>query len=342
MKCYHTKTTITQIKDQFIITHPSTDTVILCSENKKIITENITYGARDPATKAIRIDFTFDEQNDLTGALKALKEQLELIEDGIGIKWHNATQQTKNTSTVDPQPGSSSTVDPQPGRSSAIDPQPGSSSAVDIQPGRSSAIDPQPGRSRAVDPQPGGSSESDQSEKCLNTLSSKIKEIRRMNEENRLRVHPETPKPSNSASPASTDPDPSPTLSFHDILPTPKRKRKTQTKRQTAINSRGIILKSELFPIKERNNNTEVNPKARKMTTKRTTKVIIKQEKTTKKTARKEKSPEKESPSWFCYLCGESSVMDMRCCCVCGEYVHEECVGLTKADKDIFICPECT
>uniref|UniRef100_A0A8D8WNN8 Uncharacterized protein n=1 Tax=Cacopsylla melanoneura TaxID=428564 RepID=A0A8D8WNN8_9HEMI len=47
MKCYHTtKTTVTQIKeDHLIITHPSNDTEILCSENKKIITENITYGA---------------------------------------------------------------------------------------------------------------------------------------------------------------------------------------------------------------------------------------------------------------------------------------------------------
>ncbi|CAH1959724.1 unnamed protein product [Acanthoscelides obtectus] len=45
--------------------------------------------------------------------------------------------------------------------------------------------------------------------------------------------------------------------------------------------------------------------------------------------------------NWFCFICGEDKVMDMRLCAVCGKYVHEMCVGLSKDDKEQFICPNC-
>ncbi|CAH2020733.1 unnamed protein product [Acanthoscelides obtectus] len=46
--------------------------------------------------------------------------------------------------------------------------------------------------------------------------------------------------------------------------------------------------------------------------------------------------------NWFCFICGEDKVMDMRLCAVCGKYVHEMCVGLSKDDKEQFICPNCS
>lgn len=51
---------------------------------------------------------------------------------------------------------------------------------------------------------------------------------------------------------------------------------------------------------------------------------------------------EKKTPEcWFCFLCREDRQVDMRLCSVCYRYVHEECVGLTKEDKTILICPDC-
>lgn len=49
----------------------------------------------------------------------------------------------------------------------------------------------------------------------------------------------------------------------------------------------------------------------------------------------------KKNESWYCYLCQEDAVKDMRLCVMCKSYVHEECVGLSSADKDIFFCPNC-
>ncbi|XP_050500780.1 uncharacterized protein LOC126880769 [Diabrotica virgifera virgifera] len=50
----------------------------------------------------------------------------------------------------------------------------------------------------------------------------------------------------------------------------------------------------------------------------------------------------KSSESWFCHVCNEDRQADMRLCLACGQYMHEECVGLTKHDKDKFICPNCS
>lgn len=50
----------------------------------------------------------------------------------------------------------------------------------------------------------------------------------------------------------------------------------------------------------------------------------------------------KTCESWFCFLCGEDVVKDMSLCNGCQRYVHEECVGLTKDDKnEKFVCPDC-
>ncbi|CAH0729218.1 unnamed protein product, partial [Brenthis ino] len=48
------------------------------------------------------------------------------------------------------------------------------------------------------------------------------------------------------------------------------------------------------------------------------------------------------SDSWFCFVCGADEKIDMRLCMICGKYVHEMCVGLSKEDKEEFICPLCS
>lgn len=45
--------------------------------------------------------------------------------------------------------------------------------------------------------------------------------------------------------------------------------------------------------------------------------------------------------SWYCFLCSIDAVADMRPCIKCGRYVHEDCVGLSAHDEEVFICPSC-
>lgn len=61
-----------------------------------------------------------------------------------------------------------------------------------------------------------------------------------------------------------------------------------------------------------------------------------------------QKSPRNESmkktsstESWYCIVCREDRVADMRPCFLCQTYVHEECVGLTVNDKEKYVCWNC-
>ncbi|CAK1604136.1 unnamed protein product [Parnassius mnemosyne] len=56
---------------------------------------------------------------------------------------------------------------------------------------------------------------------------------------------------------------------------------------------------------------------------------------------KRRKQATKQAQSWYCFLCKEDRVADMRFCKCCGVYVHEECVGLTAEDKKRYMCPKC-
>nr|CAD7415338.1 unnamed protein product [Timema poppensis] len=111
--------------------------------------------------------------------------------------------------------------------------------------------------------------------------------------------------------------------SFDEFLPMPKRKRKTSRVIIPAMNSRGIELKRNLFQPKE----YQASKPKKKPTTKQplTNKPKTKQQQPRKK--RTQKTTEAES--WYCSVCEEDEVKDMRLCVVCGNFYHEECVGLT-------------
>lgn len=49
-----------------------------------------------------------------------------------------------------------------------------------------------------------------------------------------------------------------------------------------------------------------------------------------------------DEDNWFCFVCGTDEKIAMRLCAICGKYVHEMCVGLTKDDKEKFICHRCS
>ncbi|KAF5275037.1 hypothetical protein FQA39_LY06974 [Lamprigera yunnana] len=120
--------------------------------------------------------------------------------------------------------------------------------------------------------------------------------------------------------------------SFKDMgfLVTPEIKL-SATKRKPALNSRAQEVTKALF-----------SGSSKKALKKENTKLLGKQVQKSKNHKENEVSTKvKSSESWFCFVCNENRQVDMRLCSLCKRYVHEECVGLTKADKDIFMCPHC-
>lgn len=117
-------------------------------------------------------------------------------------------------------------------------------------------------------------------------------------------------------------------ISFKDVglLVTPEVK-VANTNRRPAINSRAQEVTRDLFC------SSTPKPLA---TDKRRIPVSKSQLKLKNKI-----SGEKADESWYCFLCMEDRKIDMRICIQCNSYVHEECAGLSKKDKEMFICPNC-
>nr|CAI5838934.1 unnamed protein product [Callosobruchus analis] len=106
--------------------------------------------------------------------------------------------------------------------------------------------------------------------------------------------------------------------SFREILPTPVIEEKKVIPRKKSLSYRAQKVTKALFAeqVKKKNETGK-------------SKKIIKNKKVVE--------------AWYCHLCDEDQVRDMRVCSMCSRYVHEECVGLTKMDREpTFICPSCS
>ncbi|CAH2084962.1 unnamed protein product [Euphydryas editha] len=143
---------------------------------------------------------------------------------------------------------------------------------------------------------------------------------------------------------------------FHNFLPTPNYAiTKTNRLRKKAINYKGQRITKDLFDKKgedkkkikntktknnnkskkDNKNNTKIETKNMYMEKKQYTSIVNKQEK--RKIINQEKDNTEE---WYCYACHENIKLDMRQCGFCKKWYHEECVGLSKYDKE-FICSNC-
>ena len=59
------------------------------------------------------------------------------------------------------------------------------------------------------------------------------------------------------------------------------------------------------------------------------------------KGGKKGKGKGKMPDSWYCSVCQEVEIRDMRQCVECCTWVHEACVGLLPEDTAVFFCPAC-
>lgn len=144
--------------------------------------------------------------------------------------------------------------------------------------------------------------------------------------------------------------------SFQEILQTPDVKKKTFKQRAKALNYTAVQVTKALFtdkqdkkPVKGENKQT----KQKKGGAKTSKDFNVKKGRGKTQSSLKdllEAGPSglqhsktgQEQESWFCYLCSEDRIADMRLCMKCLKYVHEECVGLTREDNiSKFLCPEC-
>ncbi|KAK9731670.1 hypothetical protein QE152_g13458 [Popillia japonica] len=112
--------------------------------------------------------------------------------------------------------------------------------------------------------------------------------------------------------------------SFTELLPTPKIKTSANPRRK-AINSSAVIVTKDLFGPKMKCNPSPM-PKERSIKTKRPG-------------GSENGKSRVQKESWYCFVCNTDTVLDMRRWAACGNYVHEECVDLTKDDTQSFLCP---
>ena len=96
------------------------------------------------------------------------------------------------------------------------------------------------------------------------------------------------------------------------------------------MNNRGGILIKELFVDKKDLKNTDnIRMNKNRDDTSHC-----------KKKANSKQTSSKKTESWYYAVRCEDAVKDVRHCAICGLCVREECVGLTKEDTDLFICPK--
>lgn len=133
---------------------------------------------------------------------------------------------------------------------------------------------------------------------------------------------------------------------FHKQIPTPNFATVKSKPRRKALNYIGQKITKDLFDVKDKTkpNSTKHKkadkPKKESMHVKGQPKQKTKKQKKQKKVNPKD-IQNAEIEVWFCKACNMDSVADMRQCIKCSKWYHEECIGLTKEDVEIFICPDC-
>ena len=113
--------------------------------------------------------------------------------------------------------------------------------------------------------------------------------------------------------------------------PVASSKGRKRTQRKKSIIYRATVVSKALFYGKEKKNAKGKNKKS----------PLFGKEKNARGKNKKKVQEEKScAADWYCPICTESTISDMRECEICHIWFHEECVGLTK-DDDEFICPHC-
>ena len=133
---------------------------------------------------------------------------------------------------------------------------------------------------------------------------------------------------------------------FATLMKTPKREEKNRRKRRKALNFKANRVCKQLFMdanVKTGSSSESYQNEGNDFSS------------TNVNDGNKLRTPSKSSPievknrslendddqSWYCELCEEKRVIDMRTCISCKKWYHDECIGLTKFDEDIFTCPDC-
>ncbi|KAJ2954232.1 hypothetical protein O0L34_g2477 [Tuta absoluta] len=148
---------------------------------------------------------------------------------------------------------------------------------------------------------------------------------------------------------------------FHKFMPTPNYAAIKNKPRRKALNYQGQRVTKDLFTEKKETTKKTILKKRsavkKTFTTKKATqkKQISKVKNGKKKTERKarrksgmkkaerttkfsKRGKENNDAQWYCHACAEDRVADMRSCVTCMKWYHEECIGLTKDDKEEFTC----
>ena len=125
--------------------------------------------------------------------------------------------------------------------------------------------------------------------------------------------------------------------SFRSLLATPQKTGTPCRKNSKSINSLATVLTKDIFLWRKNSDEDGTSAPSTSAgnfsapTGNKRRKIIQEKEASTI-----------SDESWYCTVCCQDKVLDMRKCVMCNVYVHEICVGLTKKDKGKFVCPHCS
>lgn len=131
---------------------------------------------------------------------------------------------------------------------------------------------------------------------------------------------------------------------FKELIPTPNFAVVKSKPRRKALNYKGQRIVKDLFD-KQKSNLKSNAKKVKKHDQEKERKKVMKTKtvkvKRTERKTKKNKNNINLNDNWFCHGCKFETKEDMRRCQKCRKWYHEECVGLTKDDDEVFICPDC-
>lgn len=113
-----------------------------------------------------------------------------------------------------------------------------------------------------------------------------------------------------------------------------------KTMKATKLMMNDPIRDQEQISSTNTNKRSEQN-KRKVKEVKRLTKERQQTRKKIEKSGRKRDCKTSQKASWYCHGCEMERIADMRQCKECQKWYHEECVGLTTADREQFVCPDC-
>ncbi|KAF5281134.1 hypothetical protein FQR65_LT03000 [Abscondita terminalis] len=123
---------------------------------------------------------------------------------------------------------------------------------------------------------------------------------------------------------------------FQELMPTPNVSVIKNKPRRKAIDYKGQRITKDIFNNREETKENEKSKIQKRKRLKPKIKNLKKKLRAVRDKGKAKKTKVSPDTDWYCHACKEGRLSDMRQYVRCMNWYHEECVGLTNTDKEIF------